>query len=83
VAPEQGTDHGLLDGRGRVMALEPASDPRNAVSRVLTALRGCYVGWSAAETFKLPYESRPEDLRFIEAQYALLGPRPGDESGRA
>lgn len=71
-----------LDGKVRSVEYAPALED---ISWLLLTAAHCIVlgGDAVAATFGLPYEARAEHLRFIDEQYAVVGPRSNDESPRA
>ncbi len=73
-----------FDGDGNARSVEYAPSLEDISWLLLTAAHCILLGGDAvAETFGLQYESRAEHLRFIEAQFALLGPTSDSESARA
>lgn len=73
-----------FDGDGKVRSIEYAPSLEDISWLLLTAAHCVVLGGDAVvETFGLQYEARAEHLRFIDAQFALLGPTPDGESARA
>lgn len=73
-----------FDGEGKVRSIEYAPLLEDISWLLLTAAHCVVLGGDAvAGTFNLQFKARSEHLRFIEAQFALLGPGSGGGSARA
>jgi hypothetical protein len=69
-----------FDSEGAVRSVEYAPALEDISWLLLTAAHCILLGGDAVvATFGLVSETRAEHLRFIEAQYALVGPRPNGE----
>jgi hypothetical protein len=70
-----------FDGDGKVRSIEYAPSLEEIPWLLLTAAHCIVLGGDAVvETFGLQYEVRAEHLRFIDAQFALLGPTPDSDA---